>query len=87
MMDLVIFTLGGLTGLVLWWLVVGPLFHGFMDGLMELPVRSGAAASPDAPRAVEARANKGFTVASPAVVGCATRIVVGTKTSAHTLSI
>lgn len=33
MMDVVMFALGGLTGLVLWWLVVGPLFHGFMHGL------------------------------------------------------
>lgn len=45
------------------------------------------ARSPDALRAIEARANQGFTVASPALVCCATRIVVGTKTSALTLSI
>jgi hypothetical protein len=45
MMDVVMFTLGGLTGLVLWWLVLGPLFHGFMHWLMGLPVRSDAAAS------------------------------------------
>lgn len=44
MMDVVMFALGGLTGLVAWWLVVGPLFHGFMHGLMGLPVRSAAAA-------------------------------------------
>lgn len=36
MMDVVMFALGGLTGLALWWLVLGPLFHGFMHGLMGL---------------------------------------------------
>ena len=42
MMDVVMFALGGLTGLVAWWLVLGPLFHGFMPGLMGLPIRSDA---------------------------------------------
>ncbi|MBN8528598.1 MAG: hypothetical protein J0M36_05145 [Caulobacterales bacterium] len=44
MMDVVMFALGGLTALVLWGLVLGPLFHGFMHGLMGLPLRSGVAA-------------------------------------------
>ena len=36
MTDVAAFVLGGLTGLALWLLVVGPLFHGFMHGLMGL---------------------------------------------------
>ncbi len=39
MLDVVMFALGGLTGLVPWWLGLGPLFHGFMHALMGWPVR------------------------------------------------
>lgn len=34
MVDVLWFSLGGLAGLVAWILVLGPLFHGFMHGLM-----------------------------------------------------
>jgi hypothetical protein len=36
MMDVAMFGVGGLTGLALWRLLLGPLFHGFMHGLMGL---------------------------------------------------
>lgn len=34
MVDVLWFSLGGLAGLVAWNLAVGPLFHGFMHGLL-----------------------------------------------------
>jgi hypothetical protein len=34
MADVLWFSLGGLAGLVAWNLAIGPLFHGFMHGLM-----------------------------------------------------
>lgn len=36
MMDVAMFALGGLSALAAWWLVLGPLFDGFMHGLLGL---------------------------------------------------
>lgn len=33
MREVAVFSLGGLTALVAWRLILGPLFHGFMRGL------------------------------------------------------
>lgn len=52
MMDVAMFALGGLIGLALWRLLLGPLFHGFMHGLMRLPIRPGAAVHDEAPDGV-----------------------------------
>ena len=34
MIEVLLFTFGGLTALLLWWVVLGPLFQGFTQGLM-----------------------------------------------------
>ena len=34
MTEVAVFALGGLTALVAWWLVLGPVLDGFMQGLL-----------------------------------------------------
>lgn len=50
MMEALLFALGGLTALVLWWLLLGPLFHGFIQGLMNAePVQEELQSSDERP--------------------------------------
>lgn len=51
MVAVFVFTLGGLTALLLWWVVLGPLFHGLIQGLMSEEHVQGE------PQATEARSD------------------------------
>lgn len=51
MIEAFVFMLGGLTALILWWLPLGPLFHGVIQGLMS------EESVPDDPRSTEARSD------------------------------